>query len=269
MQLTMAYPTKTNTIRKMDITRHDLPSPRELITSIANKVIYYAEVRNPFTELYRIVRKYVAKRCFGKKVKLESKRVRSQLASTEIQEAIAKYLAIKIAEFIIDEQILEIEESKFCFSQTKPFNWGHNLPPLIANRTIFNYVATYNNFERAFAEFLDRASDVLRFVALGTIEQGVSGTSFRIEYMQPNGTIGFYYPDWIVVQYFDNNEVYWIIETKEHICEYTDLREFAIDKWCEQADLIGSETWHFICVDQNDFDFNWSSLRNMVVTIVG
>jgi hypothetical protein len=43
-------------------------------------------------------------------------------------------------------------------------------------------VATYNDFERCFAEFLDKAEDVLRFASLGTTEQGESGTQFRVDY---------------------------------------------------------------------------------------
>ena len=55
---------------------------------------------------------------------------------------------------------------------------------------MFNYVATYNDFERRFAGFLDRAEDVLRFSSLGTTEQGESGTQFRVDYLKPSGAIG-------------------------------------------------------------------------------
>ena len=63
---------------------------------------------------------------------------------------------------------------------TKLFQWRRNLPPLTAERTVFNYVATYNDFERRFAQFLDTAADVLRFASLGTTEQGDSGAQFRL-----------------------------------------------------------------------------------------
>jgi len=60
------------------------------------------------------------------------------------------------------------------------FPCRRNLPPLEAKKTVFNYVATYNDFERRFAEFLDKkAGDALRFASLGTTEQGESGTQFR------------------------------------------------------------------------------------------
>ena len=80
---------------------------------------------------------------------------------------------------VLREQ-LEFEKADFKLSATKPFQWRRNLPPLIAERTVFNYVATYNDFERRFAQFLDTAADVLRFASLGTTEQGDSGAQFRL-----------------------------------------------------------------------------------------
>ena len=88
---------------------------------------------------------------------------------------------------------------------------------MVAEKTIFNYVATYNDFERSFAAFLDGAGDVARFAALGTTEQRNSGTTFRIDYLKPNGAVGFYYPDWVVVQKVEGGEVNWIVETKGRV----------------------------------------------------
>jgi hypothetical protein len=56
-------------------------------------------------------------------------------------------------------------------------------------------MATYNDFERRFAQFPDQAPDVLRFASLGTTEQAESWTQFRMDYLKPSGAIGFYYPD--------------------------------------------------------------------------
>jgi type III restriction enzyme len=184
----------------------DLPQARQLIASIANKVIDRAKLPNRFAELYPIVRDYVATRCFGKPVDLEAEALRSHLARLELQEGIAKYLARKIAELTLERRAIEFEKADFKLSQTKPFSWRRNLPPLTAAKTVFNYVATYNDFERRFAEFLDRAPDVLRFAALGTTEQGDSGTQFRVDYIKPSGAIGFYHPDWVAVQRSGNGQ---------------------------------------------------------------
>ena len=87
---------------------------------------------------------------------------------------------------------------------------------------MFNYVATYNDFERRFAQFLDIAPDVLRFASLGTTEQGDSNSQFRVDYLKPSGAIGFYHPDWVVVQKTPQGEVSWIIETKGRVWEGTE-----------------------------------------------
>ena len=268
-KLKMEFATTETPIHEMDITSQNLPSSRQLVTSVTNKVVSYAKLPNRFAELYPVVQKYISNRCFNKKIKLESRRIRSHLASTEMQEAIAKYLAREIAKATIEHKDIQFVENKYCLSQTKPFSWRRNLPPLKSKKTIFNYVATYNNYEREFAEYLDRASDVLRFAALGTTEQGGSGTSFRVNYLKPSGAIGFYYPDWAVVQEFGGGEINWIVETKGRIWEDTDAKDVAIKKWCRQINLIGSEKWRYIRVNQKDFDSDWESFRNLVVTIVG
>jgi Endonuclease domain len=155
--------------------------------------------------------------------------IRSHLARLEIQEGIAKYLARKIAELTIDRRAIEFERADYRLSETKPFSWRRNLPPLVAKKTLFNYVATYNDFERRFAEFLDnKAADVLRFAALGTTEQGESGTQFRVDYLKPSGAIGFYHPDWVVVQKTKAGEANWIIETKGRVWEGTMVKDEAI-----------------------------------------
>ncbi len=80
-------------------------------------------------------------------------------------------------------------------------------------------MVTCNDFEREFGHFLGRAPDVLRFVALGRTEQGDRGAAFRVDYVKPSGAIGFYYPDWVVVQRDHSGEVNWIVETKGRVRE--------------------------------------------------
>ncbi len=121
-------------------------------------------------------------------------------------------------------------------------------------RTVFNYVATYNNYERRFAQFLDKAKDVARFSSLGTTQQGDSATRFRVDYLKPSGAIGFYYPDWVVVQKMDRGEINWIIETKGRVWEDTESKDDAIYDWCERVSIAANQTWRFIRVNQSIFD---------------
>jgi len=92
------------------------------------------------------------------------------------------------------EEDHEVAGSASPFATTSASARRRHLPPLEAKRTVFNYVATDNDYERRFAVFLDKARDVLRFASLGTTEQGESGTQFRVDYLKPSGAIGFYHP---------------------------------------------------------------------------
>jgi len=255
VKLTLEFATTETEVHQDEIGAGERPPPRDLLGSITNKVIGRAKLTNCFAELYPSVRDYVATRCFGRKVDLESDVIRSYLSRFEIQEGIAKYLARKIAELTLDRRAIEFERTDYRLSETKPFSWRRNLPPLVAKKTVFNYVATYNDFERRFAAFLgNKAADVLRFAALGTTEQGESGTQFRVDYLKPSGAIGFYHPDWVVVQETKTGEVNWIIETKGRVWEGTTAKDEAIREWCERITEATGASWRYVRVDQTDFD---------------
>lgn len=255
IKLKLEFATTQTEVHQAEIGAADFAGPQELLGSITNKVIDCAKLPNRFAELYPAVRDYVTTRCFGRVVDLESDAVRSHLSRLDIQEGIAKYLARKIAELTIDRRAIEFEKADFKLSETRPFSWRRNLPPLVAKKTIFNFVATYNDFERRFAEFLDeKARDVARFAALGTTEQGESGTQFRVDYLKPSGAIGFYHPDWVVVQKAKDGLLNWIIETKGRVWESTAAKDAAMDDWCERVSAETGQPWRFKRVNQSEFD---------------
>jgi len=270
VKLKLEFATTETEVHQADITAGELPTHQNLLGSITNKVIDRAKLPNRFAELYPLVRDYVAVCCFGREVDLETDTIRSHLSRLDIQEGIAKYMARKIAELTIDRRAIEFERADYKLSETKPFSWRRNLPPLAAEKTVFNYVATYNDFERRFAEFLDKASDVRRFAALGTTEQGESGTQFRVDYLKPSGAIGFYHPDWMVVQKTTAGEVNWIVETKGRVWEDTKSKDHAIDLWCRHVSEKTGEPWRYQRVNQVDFmGTGWRSLADLILHIDG
>ena len=254
LRLKMEFATTGTEVHQTDIAAGALPDAQVLIASITNKILAKAKLPGRFAELYPQVREYVATCCFGKRVDLEQEALRSHLARPELQDGIAKYLARKIGELTVERRAIEFERADFKLSETKPFSWRRNLPPLEAKKTVFNYVATYNDFERQFAEFLDRAPDVLRFASLATTEQGESGTQFRVDYLKPSGAIGFYHPDFVVVQNENGKEIHWIIETKGRVWEGTKAKDEAVKRWCEQVTSLTNVEWRYLRVDQAEFN---------------
>ena len=254
VKLKLEFATTTTEVHQADIAVGELPTTQELLASITNKVIDRAKLTNCFAEMYPVMRDYVSTRCFGKRVNLDDNVLRSHLARLELQEGISKYLARKIAELTLERHDVEFDKADFQLSKTKPFSWRRNLPPLELTKTVFNYVATYNNFEHRFAEFLDKAGDVLRFAALGTTEQGESGAQFRVDYFKPSGAIGFYHPDWVVVQKTAVGEVNWIVETKGRVWEGTEAKDKAITIWCNRVSAATNTVWKYVRINQSEFD---------------
>lgn len=254
IKLQMEFATTETHISEDKLAAGLIPIAQELLGSIANKVMLRARLANVFSELYPIVRKYVGSRCFGTVVDVDDEKIRTALHRLDLREGIAKYLARKISELTVEKATLTFENADFKLSDTKPFSWRRNLPPLTSERTIFNYVATYNAFEREFAEFLDAAKDVLRFASLGTTEQGESGTEFRVDYLKPSGAIGFYHPDWVVAQKAGKGEINWILETKGRVWEDTKAKEAAMHEWCERVSEQTGQIWKHARINQIDFN---------------
>ncbi|MBI3068498.1 MAG: DEAD/DEAH box helicase family protein, partial [Betaproteobacteria bacterium] len=254
VSLKMEFATTDTEVHRADLAAVMLPIAQELLASITNKVIDRAKLTAAFSQLLPLVRAYVANRCFGRKVDIDAEVARSHLHRLELQEGIAKYLARKISELTVETRPIEFENAGFKLSDTTPFSWRRNLPPLTATRTIFNYVATYNDFERRFAQFLDKAPDVLCFASLGTTEQGESGTHFKVDYLKPSGATGFYHPDWVVVQKGKGGEINWIIESKGRVWEGTDAKDTAITDWCARVSQHTASKWKYSRVNQVDFD---------------
>lgn len=231
-----------------------LPIAGDLIAAIVRRTKRRAALPMNFADLYPLVRDYVRDRCFGAEVNLDDETIRSIIRDPIVQEAIAGYLGKEIGKLTAERRPIEFEQRSFKLSKTKPFQWRRNLPPLECEKTVFNYVATYNDYERQFAEFLDSAPDVARFAALGTTEQGDAGTQFKVDYLKLSGAIGFYHPDWVVVQTTDVGEVNWIIETKGRVWEGTEQKDRAMKHWCEQVSSITKQHWRYARVNQTDFN---------------
>ena len=250
--LKMEFATTETEIHQADIDVVARPA-LDVLVGIVKKTENRAKLTNSFAELYPIIQNYVLNRCFGRRIELSDDNIRSHLTRIELQEGIAGYMAREIAAIAIERRAVEFENEDFRLSLTKPFSWRRNLPPLEAVKTIFNYVATYNDFERSFAEFLDSVSDVSRFAALGTTEQGNSATTFRIDYLKRSGAIGFYYPDWVVVQVVDDGEVNWVVETKGRVWEGTDEKDKAAREWCKRVSEATGKPWKYTRINQSEF----------------
>lgn len=245
--LRMEFATTRTTVGSVEFKQDELPVTSEIITSIAQKAAKESRLTGQFSRIYPIVKQYLQERCFGKAVNLEDNDVKRFLTRTDVQDMISIYLSKKFGEILIEKRKLEFEQEHFKLSHTQPFSWRRNHTS--ASKTIFNFVSTFNGYESKFAEFLDqRCEDVLRFSSLA--EQF---TRFRVNYLSSNGSLKFYYPDFVVVQKKGESEINWIIETKGRIYENVEYKDSAIRMWCDElSKLMEKGKWNYIRINQSE-----------------
>jgi len=221
------------------------PTGRELLSDITKSVMGRAGLTCEFTALYPVIEKYILERCFGTTISdIEDKRLRDNLSDITVQEEIVAFLAKQIGNLSVEEKKFTKPIGSLKLSSINPFTWRRK--HIRCKKTIFSFVAVYNDFEAEFAEFLDNAPDIEKFSAFGD--------NYSIDYLSSRGPIRFYYPDFVAVQNVGGNQIFWIIETKGREYEDTDRKDAAIKKWCEDLTKNKKQTWKYLKVLQKEFE---------------
>src|SRR5207302_9215946 len=120
-----------------------------------------------------------------------------------------------------------IEGENRLLSSLEPFAFSR--PVLEARKCVLNLVPCDNDFEYAFAKFLDSAKDVYVFSKLP------QQFGFTIEYTDNNANLRYYYPDFVVK--IDQEEM-WLVETKGQESLEVQYKDRAAKLWCENATTL-------------------------------
>ena len=253
ISLKMEFPVTETEIHQAAIDISFLPSGRELIAYITKEVNKRAHLLSDFNILYPLIEKYILEKCFEVKIRdVEDDRLRNNLNNISVQEAIVDLLANEIGKVSAEAKEEVIKTGVIKFSQFEPFVWRRK--HLRCNKTVFNFVAVYNDFEAEFAEFIDKCPDIERFASLAD--------KFSVDYLSSRGSIRLYHPDFVAVQKINENEIFWIIETKGR--EYEDIgkKDETIKKWCEDISKQSNQEWRYIKIYQSDFIFLKDKVKN-------
>ncbi len=110
-----------------------------------------------------------------------------------------------------------------------------------------NKLPCHSELEQQFADFLDSATDVVRYLKNERF-------GFSITYYE-NSRPRQYYPDFIViVRGKDGRDSFWLVETKGEIRPNTVLKREAAQLWCEKMSSTLYGTWRYLFVQQREFE---------------
>lgn len=233
-------------VHQVAIEEEFLELGRDLVSHITREVMLKARLTDCFHILYPKVEKYILEVCFEVKLKnIENENLRKELKDITIREIIIDHLAAAIGKATVEKKTIKVQGKPIKLSNTPPFTWRRKRERL--KKTIFNFVALYNDFEGDFAKFLDKCEDIVAFAAL-------AGTDFKIDYLTSKGAIRFYYPDFVAVQKIGKQKTYWILETKGREFPELDNKNKAVERWCNQVTKQTGIEWKYLMIKQSKFN---------------
>jgi type III restriction enzyme len=221
------------------------PLEGEVLSAITNQVIASAHLTQAdYQVLYPIVKRYVTDFAFGQRINLELDNMRRLLALPVYEEGLAGSIADAVGRVVTEFQAIKVERSPILLSETDKFIWRRQTEK--AEKTVFNLMATFNDYESGFGRFLDAAADVRAFAALAE-----TFTRFFVDYLKPTGAMGRYYPDWVIHQRIGKEDRFWIAETKGREFEGVEQKDAAIIHWCSEVSKNGRNKWGYMRVNQD------------------
>lgn len=237
------------TLGELEITTGLVPLEGDLIAGMVAGAMRSADVRDGFHTLYPIVHEYVRKFAFGEEINLDRENVRRILSLPAYETWLVASIADAIGRVITDKATIKVDALPLYLSETSAFIWRRDVSK--ATKTVFNHVATFNDFETEFGKALDDFKDVEAFSALAE-----TFTRFSVDYLKPTGAMGRYYPDWVIQQRVGQEDRFWIVETKGREFDGVEQKDAAIVHWCSEVSKQEDKKWGYFRVNQDWWNAN-------------
>ena len=215
----------------------------EVIGYYARRITQNVKLPSQFAALAPKVRDFFEFKAFGQKVDLSDSSVIKAISSNIASYVVIKEFEKALREMVIEQKKPELLSADHFLSSTPAFPTSRKV--LDAHKTVFNYTPCSNEYELAFAKFLDKADDITAFAKLP--EQ----FGFCIQYTDTLANIRNYFPDFIALL---DDGTRWIIETKGREDVEVKLKDNAAINWCNTATELTGQEWKYLKVLQRDFE---------------
>ena len=194
--------------------------------------------------LYGKVKEFIAQHLFDRVIEIDDLNTLRNLSELEAAKTIIETFKRKINELTVqDKGGAEIRDS-IKLRQTRPFvvkNQGF----LVPRKSLFNKIVGDSHLELLFASFLERCPDVVSWT------KNFFAVNFKIDYVNADGSISNYYPDFIVKT--DPKHLF-IVETKGLEDLDVPLKMARLKSWCEDINAAQTKIlFDFVFVEEAEF----------------
>jgi len=234
------------TLQKLIEREYTIPEPQtaeEVIGYYARRIAQEVKLPAQFAALAPKVRDFLQRKAFGGIVDLADPAMVKAISTNVAQYVTVKTFVEVLRKLVLSELEPQLLHTGRSLIETPPFPWSR--PTLAASKCIFNLVPCDNEFEKAFAAFLQRAEDVLRFAKLP------DQFGFAIEYTDGVGNLRFYEPDFVALTADGTHR---LIETKGLEDVNVANKDRAARLWCENTTLLTGHSWQYVKVPQKEFE---------------
>jgi len=195
--------------------------------------------------LYSKVKDFVSSYLFSQQVEIDDLNTLRNLSELEATKTIIETFKKKINELTVQDKGSAEIKDHIKLKQTRPFvvkDQGF----LIPQKSIFNKIIGDSHLELIFASFLEKCTDVISYA------KNYMAVHFNIDYVNADGNISNYYPDFIVKT--DEKHIF-IIETKGLEDLDVPLKTARLKKWCEDINKAQKKiSFDFVFVDEEEFN---------------
>ncbi len=194
--------------------------------------------------LYGKMKDFVSKHLFIKEIEIDDLNTLRNLSELEATKTIIETFKKKINELTVQDKGSAEIRDYIKLKSTRPFvvkDQGY----LIPQKSIFNKIIGDSHLELLFASFLEKCPDVVSYA------KNYMAVHFNIDYVNAEGNISNYYPDFFVKT--DDKNVY-IIETKGLEDLDVPLKTARLKKWCDDINASQKKIkFDFVFVDEEGF----------------
>ena len=216
--------------------------PDIYVGAIAKKIEKYSRVPGHFDILAGITKKFIQERLFDKKIDFNQEDL-ERLNNPKVRVRLIEVFVDRINDLTAVSEDIELGGEELKASNIKPFPWSRDVYD--ARKTVLNFTPAANELEKKFVRLLNEDDEVVAF-----IKNDERTLKFRIPYIDPDGYLRNYIPDFIA----KTEKTMWIIETKGRKDVDVKFKDKRTEEWCKQVSKLVGNSWAYKRVDQVKFE---------------
>lgn len=216
--------------------------PDIYISAITKKIQKYSRVPGQFENIAGITKDYIKNKLFDKSLDFNEEDLK-RLNNAKVRVRLIEVFVDRINDLTAVSEDIELVGEELRAVNIKPFPWSRDI--FEAKKVVLNLTPIENKLEEQFTRLLDNDDDVLAFM-----KNHQQTLNFRITYIDTNGFVRSYIPDFIV----KTKDTYWVIETKGREDVDVKLKDKRAEEWCKQVSKLTGKEWAYKRIDQARFE---------------